>query len=150
MTENPEYKSYSIHHLEESIRDAMESECTPQEIYDTIVGMVKNNMKYYKACYNDSIRLLALLRGNNNSSIKVHDRDWTQVEDFTVTPGIQVTSSVDGITTEWNDYWNGNVYGKEFNDALERYGYVYTPPTEEERRRFKLDSGFLHNDEDDN
>ena len=139
MTDNPEYKSYSIHHLEESIRDAMESECTPKEIYDIITKVVKDNMRYYKACYNDSVRLLALLRVNNNRNIKVHDNP----EYVEVAPGIQELK-IDGVTTEWNDYWAGDVYGKEFNEALERYGYAYTPPTEEERQRFKLDSIHLH------
>jgi len=54
----------------------------------------------------------------------------------------------DGITTEWNEYWKGNLYGEEFQQALEKYGYEYTPPTEEEVRRFRLDSPFLHNEED--
>ena len=152
MTDNPEYKSYSIHHLEEAIKDAMDSECTPKEIYDTITSVVKNNMRYYKACYNDSVRLLALLRGNNNSNIKVHDNtEWRRVEDpeyVEVAPGIKELK-IDGVTTEWNDYWVGDVYGKEFNEALERYGYAYTPPTEEERKRFKLDSIHLHNNEED-
>ena len=41
-----------------------------------------------------------------------------------------------------------NKITKEFQQALEKYGYEYTPPTEEEVRRFRLDSPFLHNEED--
>ena len=138
MTEKSDY-NYSLLNLRESLREIMESEITPEEVYDTIVDSVKKNMRYYKACYNDSVRLLALLRGNNNRNIKVHDNP----EYVEVAPGIQELK-IDGVTTEWNDYWAGDVYGKEFNEALERYGYAYTPPTEEERQRFKWDSIHLH------
>ena len=48
MTEKSEY-NYSLLNLEESIREVMEGEFTPQEVYDTIVDSVKKNMKYYNA-----------------------------------------------------------------------------------------------------
>ena len=140
MTEKSEYNS-SLIHLQESLREVMEGEFTPQEIHEVIIDNVKDNMRYYKACYNDSVRLLALLRGNTNSSIKVHDN----FEE--IAPGIKA-EKVDGITSEWSDYWNGNLYGEDFNRALEKYGYEYTPPTPEEIKRFKLDSPCLHEGDD--
>jgi len=138
-------QAYSLENLKDWVNDAIESECTPKEIYDSIIDTVKNSRKYHKACYDDSVRLLTLLRGNKNSNIKVHDRNDTHIEE--VYPGIKVETP-DGITTEWNEYWKGNLYGEEFQQALEKYGYEYTPPTEEEVRRFRLDSPFLHNEED--
>ena len=81
MTEKSDY-NYSLLNLRESLREIMESEITPEEVYDTIVDSVKKNMRYYKACYNDSVRLLALLRGNTNSSIEVLDgNEWRRIED---------------------------------------------------------------------
>jgi len=79
MTDNPEYKDYSIKNIEEWLSDAMESGCTPNEIYSSMVDTVKKSMRYHKACYDDSVRLLTLLRGNKNSNIKVHDRNDTHL-----------------------------------------------------------------------
>ena len=141
MTEKSEY-NYSLLNLQESLREVMEGEFTPQEIHDTIVNSVKNNMRYYKACYNDSVKLLALLRGNTNSSIKVHDN----FEE--IAPGIKI-EKIDGIKTEYtaNEYWNGDFPEHEFEQYLQKYGYEYTPPTD--INRFKLDSPLLHDTEEE-
>ena len=141
MTEKSEY-NYSLLNLQESLREVMEGEYTPQEIHGTIVNSVKKNMRYYKACYNDSVRLLALLRGNTNSSIKVHDN----FEE--IAPGIKI-EKIDGIKTEYtaNEYWNGDVPEQEFEQYLQKYGYEYTPPTD--INRFKLDSPLLHDTEEE-
>ena len=141
MTEKSEY-NYSLLNLQESLREVMEGEYTPQEIHDTIVNSVKKNMRYYKACYNDSVRLLALLRGNTNSSIKVHDN----FEE--IAPAIKI-EKIYGIKTEYtaNEYWNGDVPEHEFEQYLQKYGYEYTPPTD--INRFKLDSPLLHDTEEE-
>jgi len=141
MTEKSEY-NYSLIHLQESLREVMEGEFTPQEIHEVIIDNVKDNMRYYKACYNDSVRLLALLRGNTNSSIKVHDN----FEE--IAPGIKV-EKIDGIKTEYtaNEYWNGDVPEHEFEQYLQKYGYEYTP--EVDKTRFKLDSPLLHDTEEE-
>ena len=141
MTEKSEY-NYSLIHLQESLREVMEGEFTPQEIHEVIIDNVKDNMRYYKACYNDSVRLLALLRGNTNSSIKVHDN----FEE--IAPGIKV-EKIDGIKTEYtaNEYWNGDVPEHEFEQYLQKYGYEYTP--EVDKTKFKLDSPLLHDTEEE-
>jgi len=141
MTEKSEY-NYSLIHLQESLREVMEGEFTPQEIHEVIIDNVKDNMRYYKACYNDSVRLLALLRGNTNSSIKVHDN----FEE--IAPGIKV-EKIDGIKTEYtaNEYWNGDVPEHEFEKYLQKYGYEYTP--EVDKTKFKLDSPLLHDTEEE-
>ena len=64
-----ESKSYSLTNLEEWIQDAVNADTTPQEVYDSIVDTVKKNMKYHKACYDSSVKLLSLLRGKKNISI---------------------------------------------------------------------------------
>tara|TARA_B100001093_G_scaffold62339_1_gene52408 strand:+ start:1553 stop:1954 length:402 start_codon:yes stop_codon:yes gene_type:complete len=129
MTEKSEY-SYSIQNLQQSIGEAMAGEYTPQEIHEVIIDSVKDNMRYYRACYNDSVRLLALLKGNTNKDIKVHDEEWRKVEDPSYTE---------------NDYWEGKLSGTEFQEALQKYGFEYTPID----KKFKLDSPELHNDEDE-
>jgi len=96
------YKAYSLQEVETWVRESLEADCTPKEIHDSIIETVKNNMKYHRACYRDSVRLLSLLRGNKNQ-LEVH-------ETFTE-----------------SDYWEGRLEGEEFNEALNRYGYEYTP-----------------------
>ena len=69
MTMSEESKSYSLTNLEEWVQDAVNADTTPQEVYDSIVDTVKKNMKYHKACYDSSVKLLSLLRGKKNISI---------------------------------------------------------------------------------
>ena len=123
MTEKSEY-SYSIQNLQDALREVMVGEYTPREIHEVILDTIKDNMIYYRACYNDSVKLLALLKNNTNKDIKVIDGGYTE-----------------------NDYWDGRLSGKEFQEALEKYGFDYTPI---DKSIFKLDSPELHNDEDDN
>jgi len=124
MTEKSEY-SYSIQNLQDALREVMVGEYTPQEIHEVILDTIRDNMRYYRACYNDSTRLLDLLQGNTNE-------EWRRIEDPSYTE---------------NDYWNGRLSGKEFQEALEKYGFDYTPI---DKSRFKLDSPELHNNEDEN
>ena len=121
MTEKSEH-NYSIQNLQDALREVMIGEFTPQEIHEVIVDTVKDNMRYYRACYNDSVKLLALLKSNTNPDIKVIDGGYTE-----------------------NDYWNGKLSGKEFQEALEKYGFDYTPI---DKSIFKLDSPELHNEDD--
>ena len=64
-----ESKSYSLTNLEEWVQDAINADTTPNEVYDSIVDTVKKNMRYHKACYDSSVKLLGLLRGNKNISV---------------------------------------------------------------------------------
>ena len=123
MTEKSEY-SYSIQNLQEALREVMVGEYTPQEIHEVILDTIRDNMRYYRACYNDSVRLLALLKVNTNE-------EWRRIEDPSYTE---------------NEYWDGKLSGKEFEEALKKFGFDYTPID----KKFKLDSPELHNDEDEN
>ena len=123
MTEKSEY-SYSIQNLQDALREVMVGEYTPREIHEVIIDTIKDNMRYYRACYNDSVKLLALLKVNNNE-------EWRRIEDPSYTE---------------NDYWDGKLSGKEFQEALEKYGFEYTPI---DKSRFKLDSPELHNNTND-
>ena len=121
MTNERDRKSYSLEMLEEWTREALESDNTPDEIYECILRTVTKSVDYHRACLNHSTRLLSLLEDN-----------------------IEV-SRPDNVVS-FNDYWSGNVAEKDFIRALNKYGYEYTPPTAEERLRFRLDSSFLHED----
>lgn len=43
-----DYKKYSLENLENWMHDAMGSDATPDEIYDVIVNVVRENYYYYK------------------------------------------------------------------------------------------------------
>ena len=107
MSENS--KSYSLSNLEEWVQDAVNADTTPQEVYDSIVDTVKKNMKYHKACYDSSVKLLGLLRGKKLSVL-----DGITTETF---EGIEIgpigTLNEDGSASvhELNtDYYNASMF----------------------------------------
>ena len=122
MTNERDRKSYSLEMLEEWTREALESDNTPNEIYECILKTVTKSVDYHRACLNHSTRLLSLLEDN-----------------------VDVSSRPDNVVS-FNDYWSGNFAEQDFIRALNKYGYEYTPPTAEERLRFRLDSPFLNED----
>ena len=60
-SESEKAKNYSLSELEVWVSDAMESGATPEEIYDTIVSVVKKTVRYHKACYRDGKELFEML-----------------------------------------------------------------------------------------
>ena len=111
------HDDYSLTNLEEWIDDSLHSGARPQEIYDVIIDNVKKNIRYHKACYNDSIRFLALLRGNNNKNIEVHDSEELKinidVEEYPDYAGMYETDSADN-------------YSKMSHDEMIEKGYTMT------------------------
>jgi hypothetical protein len=68
------YKKYSLGQLKNFLYDAMgAAEATPQEIYDAIVGVVKDNYYTYKHQTSQASELLALLNGNGKGHIPAYD-----------------------------------------------------------------------------
>ena len=62
------YKKYSLEKLEEWMHDAMScDETTPQDIFDVIKGVVKENYYHHKYHTSRAYELLALLNGNGQS-----------------------------------------------------------------------------------
>jgi len=88
------YKSYSLSNLEEWMSDVVDSDASPEEIYESIVETVKKNMRFHKACYDSSVKLLGLLKGNKN--LAVHD-------------GITI-SSPEGVTNLPTDYYTNDMF----------------------------------------
>jgi hypothetical protein len=69
-----DYKKYSLENLENWLHDAMSAgEATPQEIYDVIVEVVKDNYYTYKHQTSQAYELLALLNVNGKGHIKEYD-----------------------------------------------------------------------------
>ena len=76
------YKKYSLEHLENWINDALNCEdLTPQDIYDTIVKCVDDNIEYHKKNLTKNIEVLSLLKGNR--------------------PSFEIDTSLDDCMPEW-------------------------------------------------
>jgi hypothetical protein len=69
------YKKYSLEQLENWMHDAMScGDATPQEIYDVIIEVVKDNYYTYKKQASEAYELLALLNGNGKDYLSC-DKD---------------------------------------------------------------------------
>lgn len=89
------YKEYSLEHLEEWVHDALNCEnVTPQEIYDTIVKCVDENIEYHKKYLTKNIDLLSLLKGQ-----------W----DYTAT-GEKFPATTE---RDWSDFWEESLVDDE-------------------------------------
>ena len=71
-----DYKKYSLENLENWLHDAMSAgEATPQEIYDLIKGVVKENYYHHKHHASQAYELLSLLNGNGKGHIEDFDKE---------------------------------------------------------------------------
>jgi hypothetical protein len=95
------YKKYSLENLENWLHDAMSAgEATPQEIYDVIVGVVKENYYIYKHQTSQAYELLALLNsgvGNNKYQDYLNEILSCDKDD----PSPECKGA-------WNDFWESN------------------------------------------
>ena len=57
---NLKYKNYSLAQLRDSIKDAITSEATPEEIYVTVDSSIRQEVAYHNACVRTSKKLLDL------------------------------------------------------------------------------------------
>ena len=69
-----DYKKYALGQVENFLYDAMSSGATPQEIYDTIRGVVEDNYYTYKKSTSEAYELLGLLNGNGKGHLSC-DKD---------------------------------------------------------------------------
>ena len=98
-----DYKKYSLENLENWLYDAMSAgEATPQEIYDVIVNVVKDNYYVYKKQASEAYELLALLNGNGKGHLSC-DKDDPSPE----------------CKNAWNDFWEEKYYPEEHKQYTE-------------------------------
>jgi hypothetical protein len=114
-----DYKKYSLENLENWMHDAMSSsEATPQEIYNTIVDVVKENYYTYKQKTSEAYELLALL----NSGV-----DNTKYQDYL---NEILSCDKDDPSLEckgaWNDFWEDvNNWSEESKLHVTEDGDIY-------------------------
>lgn len=105
QTNNFDYKKYSLEQLENWVHDAVSSaETSPQEIYDVIKDVVKEQYYYHKDRTSRAGELLALLNGNGKDHLSCDKNDPS--------PECQ---------KHWNDFWEesnptGENYSKHYYD----------------------------------
>jgi len=103
-----DYKKYALGQVENFLYDAMSTDATPQEIYDTIKGVVEDNYHTYKHQTSQAYELLALLNGNGKGHLTC-DKDDTSEE----------------CKNSWSDFWEEPSMPPWGHSDLE-YGLQYT------------------------
>ena len=95
------YKKYSLENLENWLHDAMSAgEASPQEIYDVILDVVKDNYYTYKEQASKAYELLALLNGGvDNNKYQDHLNQVLSCDKDDPSPECQGA---------WNDFWESS------------------------------------------
>jgi bifunctional DNA-binding transcriptional regulator/antitoxin component of YhaV-PrlF toxin-antitoxin module len=96
-----DYKKYALGQVENFLYDAMSTDATPQEIYDTIRGVVEDNYYTYKKSASEAYELLGLLNGNGKGHLTCN-KDDTSPE----------------CKKSWSDFWTSTSYTEEEIDAM--------------------------------
>lgn len=111
--DNFDYKKHSLEQVKTWVRDALVSaEVSPQEIYDTIKGVVDEEYHYFKHHTGRCYDLLCLLNGNGKGHIKAYDEYLEKKENLICN---KEDSSLE-CQKSWNDFWEENYYPEEVKD----------------------------------
>jgi hypothetical protein len=111
-----DYKKYSLEQLSNWMHDAMSSgEATPQEIYDVIVGVVKENYYTYKHQASQAYELLSLLNGNGKHILGEHYEGWD--EGTTSNLVCDKDDSSPECKKSWTSFWEENYYPEEYKGS---------------------------------
>ena len=122
------HKENSLGHLEAWLNDALHSDATSKDVYDSIVNTIKDEIEYHKRCLKRSQDLLVMVKGNISA---LYDTDVdTDVDKISLNDSqAYVSSKVTNAKTEkeYQDFWNPAKDDEAFEDTLKREGYEYTP-----------------------
>ena len=124
--ESNEYKDYSLKQLGELVDDAINSNATPQEVRDSIVNTVREQIDYHLNCVERASEFLALLKHHDKTMPKEMPKDDRNSQLYTSS---KVTEAV--TQKDWEDFWRPSSDEElvEVNEIIKREGYEYTPPT---------------------
>ena len=77
MSDRGNNRSYSLTNLEDAIEDALTSDCTPEEIYDTIRTTLRRNLTYHRICVRTANEVLRLVHGTEHKDkvISLHEKE---------------------------------------------------------------------------
>ena len=135
------YKKYSLENLENWMHDAMSAgEATPQEIYDVIVDVVKDNYYTYKKQASEAYELLSLLNGNGGWSVEdvMKEKEYYEPSmppwghsdlEYMIHNKEPLSCDKDDPSPEckgaWNDFWQQ--VDEDVKENLQNEGYDWTP-----------------------
>ena len=70
-------QSYSLTNLEDALEDVITSDCTPEQIYDTIRTTLRRNLTYHRICVKTANELLRLVHGTEHKDkvISLHEQE---------------------------------------------------------------------------
>ena len=124
--ESNEYKDYSLKQLGELVEDAINSNATPQEVRDSIVNTVREQIDYHLNCVERASEFLALLKHHDKTMPKEMPQDDRNSQLYTSS---KVTEAV--TQKDWEDFWRPSSDEElvEVNEIIKREGYEYTPST---------------------
>ena len=55
-----DFRSYALRGLSDAVEDALQSDCTPEEIMDCFTTAIKKNLQYHKVCVRHAKEVLDL------------------------------------------------------------------------------------------
>jgi len=94
------YKKYSLENLENWLHDAMSAgEASPQEIYDVILDVVKDNYYTHKEQTSKAYELLTLLNGTDNNKYQDYLSEIMSCDKDDPSPECKGA---------WNDFWESS------------------------------------------
>ena len=117
-----DFNSYALRGLADAVEDALQSDCTPDEILDCFISSIKKNLNYHKVCARHS-KVLDLLYGVDKKNNVVEINAGALSDDYLTDP------------KKWIDYTElptGNVeintenIGMFTEDELVAKGYQLT------------------------
>ena len=125
------YRNETLGHLEAWLTDAINSDTTSKDVYDTLVNTVKTEIKYHSDCQKRAENLLLLLKGNLSALYdKEVNGNWYSGDDGKVDMGGRIESVYSETNVGKEDVWNNFSSSKEGEEWVkENGGYEYTPPT---------------------
>ena len=120
-------QSYSLTNLEYAIEDALTSDCTPEEIYETIRTTLRRSLTYHRVCVRTANEVLRLVHGTEHKDkvISLHEKELDETleekpmnyQDM-IDAGYEMTGEGiwwpkdDNVTEETPDYNNPYVCAK--------------------------------------
>ena len=117
-----DYKKYSLEKLETWVRDALtSSEATPQEVYDTIKGVVNEEYHYFKHHTGRCYDLLCLLNGNGKGHSEAYDAVMREKEYYEPSMPPWGHSDLEYLVANKKDKVKKWVLPVEVSDDLEDY-----------------------------
>ncbi len=127
---NEEYINYTLKNLEESLREALESEATPKEVYDTVINEIERTANYHRACLNTSSRTLSLFEDNIEVNPEYDDFENPNPPQNVVSFNAVSRKVTDAKNqSEWNNFFKPSFDSAEEGSewVKKNGGYEYTP-----------------------